>query len=155
MVSIDRLILAVLMALVSPTNGKTYSAVELNRLSITKLYRNHILTRPSMNNASLTTVAIGLGIIEVAGIDPQKQVSFASRTMLSTFPSIRSSRWMSISNWNGAIAFSNGIPANKCVLVDGIVQRYSSQHVRFGRRTFLPSTVRDRWSKNWNYSIPS
>lgn len=80
MVSIDRLILAVLMALVSPTTGKTYSAVELNRLSLTKLYRNHILTRPSMNNASLTTVAIGLGIIEVAGIDPQKQVSFASRT---------------------------------------------------------------------------
>jgi len=27
-----------------------------------------------MNNISLTTVAVGLGIIEVSGIDPQKQV---------------------------------------------------------------------------------
>jgi hypothetical protein len=56
------------------TRAKNYSAVELNRLRLTKLYRNHILTRPSLNNVSPTTVAIGLGIIEVSGIDPQKQV---------------------------------------------------------------------------------
>ncbi|CAF1281097.1 unnamed protein product [Rotaria sordida] len=56
------------------TCAKNYSAVQLNRIRITKLYRNHILTRPLMNNLSQTTVAVGLGIIEVAGIDPQKQV---------------------------------------------------------------------------------
>ncbi|CAF4485463.1 unnamed protein product [Rotaria sp. Silwood1] len=54
--------------------AKNYSAVQRNRIKITKRYRNHILTRPSMNNLSQTTVAVGLGIIEVAGIDPQKQV---------------------------------------------------------------------------------
>ncbi len=56
------------------TYAKNYSAVELNRIRLTKLYRNHILTRPSTKNLSQTTVAIGLGIIEVSGIDPQKQV---------------------------------------------------------------------------------
>ncbi len=56
------------------TYAKNYSGVELNRLRLTQLYRNHILTRPSMDNISRTTVAIGLGIIEVAGLDPQRQV---------------------------------------------------------------------------------
>jgi hypothetical protein len=63
-----------IITLLITTYAKNYSEVELNRLRLTKLYRNHILTRPSMNNISLTTVAVGLGIIEVSGIDPQKQV---------------------------------------------------------------------------------
>jgi len=54
---------------------KDYSAVELNRLRISKLYRNNLLIRPTTKNVSQTIVAIGLGIIEVAGIDPQTQVS--------------------------------------------------------------------------------
>lgn len=58
----------------SMTYGKEYSAYELNRLRITKLYRNHMLTRASTSNTNYTVVAIGLGIIEVEGIDPQKQV---------------------------------------------------------------------------------
>jgi hypothetical protein len=57
------------------TYAKNHSAIELNRIRITKRYRNHLLTRPSMENSTQTIVAIGLGIIEVAGIDPQKQVS--------------------------------------------------------------------------------
>ena len=54
---------------------KTYSPVELNRLNLTMMYRNDLLTRPPMKNSTQSIVAIGLGIIEVAGIDPQKQVS--------------------------------------------------------------------------------
>jgi hypothetical protein len=77
MPSIYRLGLLLLMSLGTVRiNGKMHTAVELNRLRMTKLYRNHILTRPSMKNATRTTVAIGLGIIEVAGIDPQKQVCY-------------------------------------------------------------------------------
>jgi len=56
------------------TYTKDYSAVELNRLRISKLYRNNLLIRPTTKNVSQTIVAIGLGIIEVAGIDPQTQV---------------------------------------------------------------------------------
>ena len=41
---------------------------------ITELYEKHILTRPTIKNVSVTSVALGLGIIEVAGIDAQKQV---------------------------------------------------------------------------------
>jgi len=63
-----------IITLLITTYAKNYSEVELNRLRLTKLYRNHILTRPSTKNLSQTTVAIGLGIIEVSGIDPQKQV---------------------------------------------------------------------------------
>ena len=56
--------------------AKDYSSGELNRMRIKELYRHHLLTRPSSAiNTSRTVVAIGLGIIEVAGIDPQKQVS--------------------------------------------------------------------------------
>ncbi len=55
--------------------AKNYSAGELNRMRIKDLYRNHLLTRPSAKNISQTVVAVGIGIIEVAGIDPQKQVS--------------------------------------------------------------------------------
>jgi hypothetical protein len=54
---------------------KNYSAVESNRIRIKNLYRNHLLTRPTAKNVTETVVAVGLGIIEVAGIDPQKQVS--------------------------------------------------------------------------------
>jgi hypothetical protein len=67
-------ILPIVITLSMMTYAKNYSAVELNRIRLTKLYRNHILTRPSTKNLSQTTVAIGLGIIEVSGIDPQKQV---------------------------------------------------------------------------------
>ncbi len=74
MQSIYGFILLMIITLLITTYAKNYSEVELNRLRLTKLYRNHILTRPSMNNISLTTVAVGLGIIEVSGIDPQKQV---------------------------------------------------------------------------------
>ena len=52
---------------------KEYTAVELNRIRIRNLYRNNLLTRPSTKN-NQTIVAIGLGIIEVAGIDPRTQV---------------------------------------------------------------------------------
>lgn len=55
--------------------AKNYSATELNRLRISKLYRNNLLIRPSAKNVSQTIVAIGLGIIEVAGINAQTQVS--------------------------------------------------------------------------------
>ncbi|CAF4045272.1 unnamed protein product, partial [Rotaria sordida] len=54
--------------------AKDYSAAELNRLRITKLYRNHLLISPTMKNTTQTIVAIGLGIIEIEGIDPQQQV---------------------------------------------------------------------------------
>jgi len=74
MQSIYGFIFLMIITLLITTYAKNYSEVELNRLRLTKLYRNHILTRPSMNNISLTTVAVGLGIIEVSGIDPQKQV---------------------------------------------------------------------------------
>ncbi|CAF4171600.1 unnamed protein product, partial [Rotaria sp. Silwood2] len=53
--------------------AKDYSAAELHRLRITKLYRNHLLIRSSMQNITQTIVAIGLGIIEIEGIDPQQQ----------------------------------------------------------------------------------
>jgi hypothetical protein len=66
---------------------KNYSAIELNRIRITQLYRDYILIRPSMRNASQTVVAVGLGIIEVAGIDPQKQV----RRTVNSNNTIRSS----------------------------------------------------------------
>lgn len=55
-------------------SGKDYNAIELNRLRITQFYRNHLLTRPSTKNSTQTVVAVGLGIIEVQGIDPQEQV---------------------------------------------------------------------------------
>jgi hypothetical protein len=57
------------------TNAKNYSALEANRLRIKTLYETNLLTRPSMQNTKHTIVAIGLGIIEVAGIDPRTQVS--------------------------------------------------------------------------------
>lgn len=55
-------------------DAKNYNAVELNRIHLKNLYRNQILTRPITNNQSQTIVGLGLGIIEVSGIDPQKQV---------------------------------------------------------------------------------
>ncbi len=69
-------ILPVIIILSTKAYAKNYNAVESNRERLKNLYRNHVLTRPTMKNASRTTVAIGLGIIEVAGIDPQKQVCF-------------------------------------------------------------------------------
>ena len=89
-----------LLATITAVTSKNYSAVELNRLRITRRYENHLLTRPSMRNSSQTVVAIGLGIIEVAGIDPQKQVRvMAYVTSLSlSFVHHRSSRSMSTSN---------------------------------------------------------
>lgn len=53
---------------------KGNTALETNRLRIKNLYRNNLLTRPSTTN-NHTIVAVGLGIIEVAGIDPRSQVS--------------------------------------------------------------------------------
>jgi len=61
--------------------AKDYSAVELNRLRILKLYRSNLLIRPTTKNFSQTIVAIGLGIIEVAGIDPQTQVSINEKKL--------------------------------------------------------------------------
>jgi hypothetical protein len=55
--------------------AKNYSAGELNRKRISELYRTNLLTRPSTKNVRQTIVAIGLGIIEVAGINPHTQVS--------------------------------------------------------------------------------
>jgi hypothetical protein len=66
--------LIIMMIITTIVHGKNYSAIELNRLRITTLYQSHILTRPSTQNVSQTTVAIGIGILEIAGIDPQKQV---------------------------------------------------------------------------------
>ena len=74
MQSMCKFILFIILTMSIPVFAKNYSAVELNRLRLTKLYRNHILIRPLTKNVSYTTVAVGLGIIEVAGIDPQKQV---------------------------------------------------------------------------------
>ena len=67
-------LLVMLIILLTETYAKNYNAVELNRLRLKNLYRNHVLIRPSMKNHTRTTVALGLGVIEVAGIDPQKQV---------------------------------------------------------------------------------
>lgn len=61
---------------------KTYSPVELNRLNLTMMYRNDLLTRPPLKNSTQSIVAIGLGIIEVAGIDPQKQVSWSRSSVV-------------------------------------------------------------------------
>jgi hypothetical protein len=74
MQSIYGFILPVIITLSITTYAKNYSAVELNRVRLVRLYRTHNLTRPLMKNASLTTVFVGLGILEVAGIDPKKQV---------------------------------------------------------------------------------
>jgi len=68
-------ILSVIISLLLRIEAKTYSAVELNRKNLTDHYRSHILTRPLMKNLSHIAIAIGLGIIEVSGIDPQKQVT--------------------------------------------------------------------------------
>jgi hypothetical protein len=72
--SIYEYILLVIFTISITIDAKNYSAVESNRKRIAERYRSHILTRPSTKNVSQTTVAIGLGIIEVAGIDPQTQV---------------------------------------------------------------------------------
>ncbi|CAF1521493.1 unnamed protein product [Adineta ricciae] len=63
-----------LTTLLMTTYARKYSVIEENRNRIARLYEDHVLTRPSTKNSSRTTVAIGLGIIEVAGLDPQKQV---------------------------------------------------------------------------------
>lgn len=63
-----------LTTLLMTTYARKYSVIEENRNRIARLYEDHVLTRPSTKNSSQTTVAIGLGIIEVAGLDPQKQV---------------------------------------------------------------------------------
>ncbi|CAF3355300.1 unnamed protein product [Rotaria socialis] len=67
-------ILLVLINVSGTKQAKNYSAILLNRLEITERYVHDMLTRPSMKNSSHTIVAVGLGVIEVAGIDPQKQV---------------------------------------------------------------------------------
>lgn len=54
--------------------GRNYSASEANRLRIMRLYRDRLLIRPTVANLNQTIVAVGLGIIEVAGIDPKTQV---------------------------------------------------------------------------------
>ena len=63
------------LEIVTMTYAKNYSAVEATRLRIKTLYEANLLTRPSMENTKHTIVALGLGIIEVAGIDPRTQVS--------------------------------------------------------------------------------
>lgn len=74
MQSIYEFILLVILIIAIRTYAKNYSAVEVNRKRITELYEKHILTRPTTKNVSQTAVALGLGIIEVAGLDAQKQV---------------------------------------------------------------------------------
>ncbi|UJR37402.1 hypothetical protein I4U23_030107 [Adineta vaga] len=64
----------ILTSTLMTTYARKYNHIEENRNRIAKLYEDRILTRPSTKNKSRTTVAIGLGIIEVAGLDPQKQV---------------------------------------------------------------------------------
>ncbi|CAF1055257.1 unnamed protein product [Adineta ricciae] len=54
--------------------GKDHTLAEKNRIRIKTLYEDHLLIRPSTNNTSPTVVAIGVAIMEVIGIDPQKQV---------------------------------------------------------------------------------
>ena len=54
--------------------GKDLTLTEKNRIRIKTLYEDHLLIRPSTNNVSPTVVAIGVAIMEVIGIDPQKQV---------------------------------------------------------------------------------
>ena len=81
--------LAILMILLSTKiYAKNTNAVDLNRLRLKNLYRNQILIRPVMNNHTRTTVALGLGIIEVAGIDPQKQVCSKLLVFISLIRSI-------------------------------------------------------------------
>lgn len=75
-------LLAMLIILLTETYAKNYNAVELNRLRLKNLYRNHVLIRPAVRNQTRTTVALGLGIIEISGIDPQKQVCL---TMIRDF----------------------------------------------------------------------
>lgn len=67
-------ILPVIITLSITIYAKNSNPLELNRLRIKKLYSNYIFIRPPMKNVDITTVAVGLGIIEVSGIDPQKQV---------------------------------------------------------------------------------
>ncbi len=67
-------IIPMIITLSMTTYAQYHNAVESNRMRLKNLYRNHILIRPLIKNISQTTVALGLGIIEVAGIDPQKQV---------------------------------------------------------------------------------
>ena len=55
--------------------GKAHTPAEKNRMRIKQLYKDYLLIRPSTNKAQPTVVAVGLGIMEVIGIDPQKQVS--------------------------------------------------------------------------------
>jgi len=55
--------------------SKTYiTTFESNRIHIRNMYRNRLLIRPTSRNQSRTVVGVGLGIIEVTGIDPQAQV---------------------------------------------------------------------------------
>ena len=69
-------------------DAKDYSAEESNRLRIRKLYRNNLLIRPSMKKSNRTIVAVGLGIIEVTGINPRTQVSTRPTSYKSTLPFI-------------------------------------------------------------------
>lgn len=64
----------ILLLFVQIIETKDYSTFESNRIRITNLYKNRLLTRPTSRNRTRTIVAIGLGIIEITGIDPQAQV---------------------------------------------------------------------------------
>jgi hypothetical protein len=70
-------ILILFLEILMTIYAKNYSAIEANRLRIKTLYQTNLLTRPLMKNINQTIVAIGLGIIEVAGIDPRTQVSLS------------------------------------------------------------------------------
>lgn len=67
-------ILPIIITLSIKIYAKNSNSLELNRLRVKKPYPNYIFIRPPIKNVSITTVAVGLGIIEVSGIDPQKQV---------------------------------------------------------------------------------
>ncbi|UJR08833.1 hypothetical protein I4U23_013087 [Adineta vaga] len=54
--------------------GKHHTLAEKNRLRIKTLYKDNLVIRPSANHTRPTVVAIGLGIMEVIGIDPKQQV---------------------------------------------------------------------------------
>ena len=68
------LLLIIIITILVTTYAKDYSAIELNRLRMKELYRDHILLRPLMKSSDQITVAAGIEIIEVGGIDLKTQV---------------------------------------------------------------------------------
>ena len=67
-------VLILALDILTAISAKNYSATEANRLRIKTLYQANLLTRPPIKNTTQTVVAVGLGIVEVTGIDPRTQV---------------------------------------------------------------------------------